>query len=175
MSTAVGVPFSDPDTSLRAAVAVKPRVEQYRQRVLEAVQRAAVAGRHGLTREELEVRLGMDGNTLQPRVWELVNAGLLVDTGVRRRNRSGRHAAVMGPANNPPAAQAPRTHARIAAAVLRERRAVLDALEGPARHARRAQDAGVRSMNRPAMGPAGVVLLQSVEELLRRLRDKVPA
>lgn len=54
----------------------------------------AGCGQSGATDEEIQVELEMNGNTERPRRCELVEAGVLVDSGERRRTRNGRKAVV---------------------------------------------------------------------------------
>lgn len=61
-----------------------------RATVLEAIRAAT----NGLTREELEGVTGLSGNTVRPRVWELMRAGRITESG-RRPSASGRAAAVL--------------------------------------------------------------------------------
>jgi hypothetical protein len=82
-------PDNGTDTSIAAAKAV-PDAATLRACVLETIAAAAA----GLTREEIEAATGLSGNTVRPRVWELVRAGLVVECGTRR-TASGRAAAVV--------------------------------------------------------------------------------
>lgn len=84
-------PFSDPDTSLRAARQIEPTLSRLRTMVLEALRRE---GPHGACNHELEVMLGLAGNTVRPRVWELRRFGLVEDSGLRRFTPAGRRAVV---------------------------------------------------------------------------------
>jgi predicted transcriptional regulator len=61
-----------------------------RQQILEEV--AASMG--GMTDDEIQRALKLDGNTERPRRCELVKAGLLTDSGRARLTRSGRRATV---------------------------------------------------------------------------------
>ena len=76
-------------TSKAAAKAV-PDAAKLRACVLAAIADAAA----GLTREEIEAATGLSGNTVRPRVWELVRAGIVKPEGVRK-TQSGRAAAVI--------------------------------------------------------------------------------
>jgi Helix-turn-helix domain len=62
------------ETSRKAALANYPRAGSQRARILEHVLASGGAGR---TREELEDRLGLTGNTVRPRVRELIDGGWL--------------------------------------------------------------------------------------------------
>jgi len=76
-------------TSNAAAKAV-PDAARLRACVLAAIAESAA----GLTREEIEAATGLSGNTVRPRVWELVRTGLVAECGTRR-TASGRAAAVI--------------------------------------------------------------------------------
>jgi hypothetical protein len=52
-------------------------------------------GDRGATREEIEIGLGMRGNTVRPRVKELESVGLVRVTAVTRNTTSGRKANVI--------------------------------------------------------------------------------
>ncbi len=63
---------------------------------MEGLTRATVvaAGTGGLTAIEAAAVTGLDRYSLQPRLSELRRKGLVVDSGKRRRNPSGRQAIV---------------------------------------------------------------------------------
>jgi transcription initiation factor IIE alpha subunit len=77
------------ETSRQAArdVSAKPM----REIVLEAL---IDRGNRGATDDELQTALGMDPSTERPRRVELERAGLVIDSGERRKTRSGREAVV---------------------------------------------------------------------------------
>ena len=52
------------------------------------------AGAHGLTADELSARLDMNRWSIQPRTSELRRKGLILDSGQRRPNGSGKLAIV---------------------------------------------------------------------------------
>lgn len=52
-------------------------------------------GRTGATRDEIEQALNMGGNTVRPRVTELLGAGLIIATTATRPTRSGKAAEVL--------------------------------------------------------------------------------
>jgi hypothetical protein len=86
-------PHSGAATSRAAAKAVRPGfAARSRRLILDAVEASMP---DGLTREELEDRLRLAGNTVRPRVWELLASGALVESGRTRPTRSGRDAAVL--------------------------------------------------------------------------------
>ena len=80
------------DTSQAAATAIRKDAPTLRQRVLAELRKVAHLG--GLTDEEMQVRLDMNASTQRPRRVELVQAGLVKDSGTRARTRSGRNAVV---------------------------------------------------------------------------------
>ncbi len=77
------------DTSREAALSLHPISGALRQRVLEVITRSA-----GMTCDEVEDRTGLSHQTASARVNELSRLGLLIDTGERRKTRSGRNAKV---------------------------------------------------------------------------------
>lgn len=85
-----------PETSRDAAVMLTPRSGSLRAKVLDEVRIALflTPDAKGLTDEELERRLkGRHQTVSSARNW-LVDAGWLIDSGIRRANRSGRWAVV---------------------------------------------------------------------------------
>lgn len=78
-------------TSAEAAERAKPKAKRDRERLLRQLR---VFRTTGLTDEEMQADLRMDGSTQRPRRVELVNAGLVEDSGEKRRTRSGRWAVV---------------------------------------------------------------------------------
>lgn len=56
------------ETSIEAAEFIKPFRESCRDKVLRAIKES---GERGLTREEIEAKTGLSGNTVRPRVSEL--------------------------------------------------------------------------------------------------------
>jgi hypothetical protein len=83
------------DTSQAAAKAIWKDAPTLRQQVLELLRSVAAAhSGNGLTDEEMQVRLDMNASTQRPRRVELVQAGLVKDSGRRARTRSGRNAVV---------------------------------------------------------------------------------
>jgi predicted transcriptional regulator len=82
-------PHSDRDTSLDAANAIRSVAGRLRLLVLNAIREQ---GGRGACNHELEAALGLAGNTVRPRVWELRRFGLVEDSGLRRPTPSGRQA-----------------------------------------------------------------------------------
>lgn len=78
-------------TSREAAVSVYRPVTTLRRRVFEFL---LDRGGHGATADELEVGLGLSGNTIRPRLVELRERGFVVDSGATRPTRAGRRAVV---------------------------------------------------------------------------------
>jgi hypothetical protein len=79
------------DTSEAAAVSMFGRAPTLREMVLGELRRRAA---DGATNDELEAFFEWPHQTLSPRVRELVLKGHVVDSGNRRRTRSGRMAIV---------------------------------------------------------------------------------
>lgn len=80
------------ETSLLAAEEMpRERALILRERVYRAI---ADAGERGMTDDELQVELALEGSTERPRRVELVQSHRIVDSGAWRRTRSGRRAAV---------------------------------------------------------------------------------
>lgn len=84
-----------PDTSVAAAEALQPDAKTLREDVLAAIR---AAGEWGLTADEAAARLRLSPFTTRPRCTELRAAGLIVDSGRRRENSSGKRAIVWKPA-----------------------------------------------------------------------------
>ena len=79
------------DTSESAAEAIKPhRASQWRR----IHERLILAGWEGMTDQEIQRATGLDPSTERPRRGELVDAGLVYDSGRKRRTVSGRRAIV---------------------------------------------------------------------------------
>lgn len=79
------------ETSKAAAEQIKPDAATLRGIVLQLIVERA---EHGATDEEIQRGLGLSGDTERPRRWELEKAGLVRDSGQRRRTSSGREATV---------------------------------------------------------------------------------
>jgi hypothetical protein len=75
-------------TSVQAAIKVKPKTGKKRQRV-----HAYLLGRAS-TDEEIEIALNMSGNTVRPTRGTLVKDGYVIDSGLRRLTRAGNEAIV---------------------------------------------------------------------------------
>lgn len=82
--------FSEPTTSRDAAISIAPNAATLQAKVLRLI----VWDAGGLTAEQVEARSGLLGNTVRPRLLELEEAGFILKTEERRRNRSGREARV---------------------------------------------------------------------------------
>jgi hypothetical protein len=79
------------ETSRMAAIHTLPKAGTQRRRVFDYIR-----GReeYGATDEEIQLVLQMSGNTERPRRVELWNAGLIRDSGEKRRGSSGLMAVV---------------------------------------------------------------------------------
>ena len=75
------------DTSIAAADDIAPRLGRLQRMAEDAIR---LAGRHGVTADELAERLSCQRWTIQPRTTELKRKGLILDSGVRRRNCTGK-------------------------------------------------------------------------------------
>lgn len=79
------------DTSEAAAHSMRPHVVSIEARVLCAIQ---TCGCYGSTADEIESQLESRHATISARVNALMRAGKIVDSGRRRKTRSGRLAVV---------------------------------------------------------------------------------
>lgn len=84
-------PSVNTDTSRQAAAEITPHARALQVRVLACI--AAQQGR-GATCDEVEIEADIRQSTVSARVRELAVGGHVVDTGIRRRTRSGRKAIV---------------------------------------------------------------------------------
>lgn len=78
-------------TSAEAAERAEPKAATQRAFVLDRFREWP---ENGWTDDELAEATGMNPSTLRPRRIELVNAGLVEDSGEKRPTRSGRRATV---------------------------------------------------------------------------------
>jgi hypothetical protein len=86
-----GVPYAKgSDTSLEAAKSIVGKIAEQRTEVYRAIVRA---GKDGRTWSELVEQLAVSP-TANGRVSELRDAGLIVDSGRRRKTSAGRNAVV---------------------------------------------------------------------------------
>jgi hypothetical protein len=81
----------DTDTSREAADGMASHSARLQSLVFDAIYGAGTAG---LTSEECADRLSLDSASAQPRTTELRKLGRIRDSGIRRRNRSGKNAIV---------------------------------------------------------------------------------
>ncbi|WP_395001540.1 hypothetical protein [Sphingomonas sp.] len=79
------------ETSIAAAEDIAPKLGRLQRMAEEAIRSA---GYHGATADELAAILDVSRWTIQPRTTELKLKGLVVDSGVRRRNCTGKAAIV---------------------------------------------------------------------------------
>lgn len=84
-------PHNGSRTSKAAARAIIPHTAKQRKWVF-----AWIKAHHGcgITREQIGRSLGLSGDSVRPRVWELMRQGLVYEKG-QRRTRAGRMAAVL--------------------------------------------------------------------------------
>ena len=78
-------------TSRAAGEHIKPRANELQERVLKLIRDL---GAQGATDDELQVFLQMNPSTQRPRRIELVEKGLVRNSGLTRATRSGRPATV---------------------------------------------------------------------------------
>lgn len=83
--------FKWTDTSRAAADAIAPKLGRLQRLALKAIRDRA---ERGLTADELADVLALDRYSIQPRTSELRRKSLIVDSGLRRRNSSGKAAIV---------------------------------------------------------------------------------
>lgn len=79
------------ETSLEAAIAAEPAAGTQRRRVLDLLREHPFTG---LTDHEMQEKLGMNPSTQRPRRVELVDGGLVKDSGICRLTPSGKRAVV---------------------------------------------------------------------------------
>lgn len=78
-------------TSQAAAEAIRPSAATLRMQVLGYI---VARGDEGATDDEIQIALGIEGSTQRPRRVELLDRGLVKDSGATRATRKGRQAAV---------------------------------------------------------------------------------
>ena len=81
--------WSNPTTSKDAAKSMEPKAAALRLRMLAEIQ---VRGTFGGTCDELEQAMSLSHQTASARLRELALAGKIVDSGDKRKTRSGRAA-----------------------------------------------------------------------------------
>jgi hypothetical protein len=85
------------ETSVAAATAIKPKIGPLQAKILAFLRsRTGATGQRnsGATDEEMQELIPMGANTQRPRRRELELMGLVVDSGNRRLNASGKLAVV---------------------------------------------------------------------------------
>lgn len=80
--------FKDQETGKAAAEAIAPRTPRLRAACLRVIADAPA------TPDEVADKLGLSILSIRPRITELQKLGAIEDTGLRRRNDSGRMAKV---------------------------------------------------------------------------------
>jgi hypothetical protein len=78
-------------TSAFAAAAIEAYAPTQREKILDAIKRDPL----GATRDQLQHGLKMPGDTVRPRVLELIKAGKIHETMEKRKTRQGRQAFVL--------------------------------------------------------------------------------
>lgn len=84
-------PYAKGSETSREAAESLTNTETLRALVLSAIR---LRNGRGATDQELQEVLNLPPNVETPRRWELVNMGLVRDSGNRRKTRSGRNATV---------------------------------------------------------------------------------
>lgn len=87
-------PSNGTRTSRAAAEAIEPLAARQRRHVFRDLI-WWTKYHQGATREQLAETTGLSGDSLRPRVWELIKQGYAEPTGQTRRTRSGREAEVL--------------------------------------------------------------------------------
>jgi hypothetical protein len=87
----IPAPHSGSDTSRGAALSIEPNAGTLRRKVLD---RLKAVWPYGMTDEQMQDELYIAQNTQRPRRRELVQAGLVYDSGRRSLTRSGRSAII---------------------------------------------------------------------------------
>jgi hypothetical protein len=86
-----GAPYAKGSDTSREAAESLSNTGTLRALVLAAIR---LRNGRGATDQELQEALNLPVNVQTPRRWELVNMGLVRDSGQRRKTRSGRNATV---------------------------------------------------------------------------------
>ena len=94
--TAPSQPHSE--TSVKAAELIEPSVGSLQAKILSGLREESYLGQ---TDEEIALAWELNPSTSRPRRIELVNAGLVVDSGRTRKTISGRAATVWIAVNKP--------------------------------------------------------------------------
>lgn len=81
-------------TSREAAQQILPFADNQRRRILEYLRLHFISG---ATREEIQDALGMQGDSVRPRVRELLKDHLISESDRTARTKSGRFAQVLFP------------------------------------------------------------------------------
>lgn len=90
-SRPAGLPHSGPDTSRAAAERMVAGASAQVARVFQFISKC---GKEGATDHEIQSALAMTGDSERPRRWSLQKAGLIRDSGQRRKSPTGRLAIV---------------------------------------------------------------------------------
>lgn len=86
-------PHNGTRTSMEAAASIQHKAPSWRERIFNYIQSR---GGSGATRDEIERKLGISGNTVRPRITELLDAHRIRESKTTTRpTRSGRQAFVL--------------------------------------------------------------------------------
>lgn len=90
ISASISAPYSNPTTSREAAQSIEPQLGNLEELVLEAIR----VSRDGLTCDEVEEFTKLSHQCASARVNGLMKRGVIVDSGRKRKTRSGRNAII---------------------------------------------------------------------------------
>lgn len=79
------------ETSREAAESIKPSLGRLQEAIFMFIRDA---GEHGATADEIHRETLLAGNTIRPRLLELIESGKIEKTDVKRKTQSGRNAFV---------------------------------------------------------------------------------
>lgn len=86
------LPFEEPINPSRVAFeSIKKKLSKLQKKVFDCI---LASEWRGVTDDEIEMRTGLQGNTVRPRRLELITRGLVHDSGHRRKIRTGKFATV---------------------------------------------------------------------------------
>ncbi len=85
------------ETSIEARAKIEPKIGSLRRKVYELFINRGLAG---LTDNEIEKYLHLDGNTVRPIRGSLVTDGFVIDSGTTRNNEKGNRCIVWRYAEN---------------------------------------------------------------------------
>ena len=78
-------------TSIEAKIKVEPKMGTINRKVYEFILNR---GLHGATDQEIQTNLNMSGDNVRPSRGQLVKDGLVIDSGITRKNARGNNCIV---------------------------------------------------------------------------------